>query len=180
MANQSVTISFVTKTASEAISLSVDMDTEKNEELNEGRTSEFIFGDEAFFRVFSEPIEGITIGCYPSDGVIASYGEKTVDVQEYIQFIQPPLIAGGTVEDNISSLDKPAFSDFVAEGLPPGSSPCGVISVDPIDSSQANASLAGPGVYDTSYKAKYHSFSIKKDSIPSDESYPIVIVIVGS
>jgi len=182
MAKQSVTISFVT--AESDFDISVDMDDEKNFAANNERTSSFIFGDEAFFRVFTKPISGVSISCYQSDGVLTSYGIESVSIQEYLTFTEAPESAGGVIEDNTASLSKPVYSGFVVEGLPQGSSPCGVVSLSLVEPDIALASQAGPGVYDANYVAQYHSFSIKKDSIPtgfpSDEPYPIVIVIVGT
>lgn len=183
MAKQSVTISFITQTASDLINLSVDMDDAKNTLANSGRTSSFIFGDEAFFRVFTKPVSGITVSCYQSDGVIASYGQEFAPIQEYISFTEPPESAGGIIADNVASLSKPVYGNFTSEGLPQGSSPSGIVTLSLIDPAEVVASQAGPGVYDINYVAQYHSFSIRKDSIPpgfpEDESYPIVVVIVG-
>jgi len=189
-----MTISFVTQTASDTISLIVDMNDEQNKLANNGRTSSFIFGDEAFFRVFTNPVEGVELYAFQSDGELARqnviddvHEQLSADLQEYAVFTQPPETNGGVVEDNTANLSKPVSDPnppaFTAEGLPPGASPCGIVSVSPEDPAVLQASQANPGVYDVNYKAKYFSFSIKKDTIPpgfpEDEPYPIVIVIVG-
>jgi hypothetical protein len=164
MAKQSVTISFVTSSmGDDGISLFVDMDDEQNEAENDGRTSTFIYGDTAYFRVFPSPIEGVSISCYPSDGSVISHGEHTADVDEIISFTEPPEDAGGAVEDNTVTLEKPVFSDFSVEQVSETS--CGAISVNP----------------DT---AKFQRFSISIPSKPAgisdDEAYPVVVSIVGS
>jgi len=184
MAKQSVTISFSSSLADDPIELSIDMDDVKNEAAN-GRTSSFIFGDEAFFRVFTNPLSGVDITCFASDGVITSYeeGDAVFENQEYLEFNEPPESHGGVIEDNVASLAFPVYSDFIATGIPVGSNPSGSVTLDPADPSKAKASIAAPGVYDASYTSHYWSFSIRKDSIPIDwpvdEPYPIVIVVVG-
>ena len=62
MANQSLTISFTT-TGDDDIDLTVDLDDEANAAANSGRTSSFIYGDEAFFRVFTNPVSGVDVTC---------------------------------------------------------------------------------------------------------------------
>jgi hypothetical protein len=172
MAKQSVTISFVTSSmGDDGISLFVDMDDEQNEAENDGRTSTFIYGDTAYFRVFPSPIEGVSISCYPSDGSVISHGEHTADVDEIISFT-----------DNTVTLEKPVFSDFSVEQVSETS--CGAISVNPDNPSEAMASQAGPGVYRATYTAKFQRFSISIPSKPAgisdDEAYPVVVSIVGS
>jgi hypothetical protein len=166
----------------DGISLFVDMDDEQNEAENDGRTSTFIYGDTAYFRVFPSPIEGVSISCYPSDGSVISHGEHTADVDEIISFTEPPEDAGGAVEDNTVTLEKPVFSDFSVEQVSETS--CGAISVNPDNPSEAMASQAGPGVYRATYTAKFQRFSISIPSKPAgisdDEAYPVVVSIVGS
>ena len=182
MANQSMTISFVT--VGDSVSLQVVMDDVMNKQENSDRTSNFIFGDEAYFMVFPTPVTGVTIACYQSDGIINPYGQKTIDVEDQLIFTQPPLAAGGVIEDNVASLSKPAYSDFIATGIPAGSSPSGSVSLSATDPSKALASQANPGVYESTYKSLYHSFSLKKDNVPvgwdTTKPYPIVVVVVGS
>lgn len=182
MANQSVTISFQS-TSSDDIDLTVDMDDIKNE-ASSGRTSSFIFGDEAFFRVFTNPISGVAVTCYPSDGILTSYeaGSAVYTVEsEILEFNQPYEAQGGVIEDNVSSLAFPAYSSFLASAL--STNNCGSVTLNSIDPSEAVASAAGPGVYDASYVAHYWSFSIQMPTIPSGwpegEPFPIVIVVVG-
>ena len=186
MAKKSVTISFSTISGDD-IDLTVDMDDVKNEDKDNGgsgRTSSFVFGDEAFFRVFPNPITGINIECFPSDGVLTSYEEGTAvyDHEEYLQFSEPYEAEGGKIEENTASLAFPASSGFIATAKSANS--CGSVTLDPLDPSFALASATGPGVYEASYTANYWSFSIQMNSIPNDwpvdEPYPIVIVIVGS
>jgi hypothetical protein len=80
-------------------------------------------------------------------------------------------------------LSYPASSGFSAVKLGSGTG-CGSISLDPTDPSTAIASQAGPGVYTATYKAVYASKSIVGPSAPagwdSEESYPVVVVVVGS
>jgi len=187
MANQSVTISFQSTTSSDDISLTVDMDDVKNLDTDNGgsgRTSSFIFGDEAFFRVFTNPITGVDVSCYESDGILSSYetGSAVYAVDsEILEFTQPYEAQGGVIDDNVSSLAFPVTSGFVATVL--STKNCGSVSLNSLDPSEAKASAAGPGVYDASYTANYWSFSIQMPTIPTDwpidEPYPIVIVVVG-
>ncbi len=188
MANQSITVSFSTVGA-DGLSLQIDLDDVKNAEINNGRTSGFIFGDEVFFRVFTNPVTGVTLSPFSSDGVLGSYGvQSPIDIQEYITFDQPPASHGGLVKDMTASLGFPVSSGFSASPL--GNSNCGSVTVDPKDISQAVASIAGPGVYDANYQAQFTRFSISKDSIPVGweidpetgeyPPYPIVVVIVGT
>lgn len=186
MANQSLTVSFSVQT-SDDIGLTVDLDDEMNYAENNKRTSSFRFGDTVYFRVFTNPVDGVTVTCYESDGTLASHGTKDVEIEDTAVFSQPPEPYGSAAE-NTSSVSIPVKSGFVATGLPSGS-PCGSISVDSEDASQLQASQAGPGVYRISYTANCYSFSINKDTVPPGfdvpdsegnyESYPIVIVVVG-
>jgi hypothetical protein len=187
MGNQALTISFVTQ--SDTAELTVDLDDVLNAAANEGRITSFIYGDEVFFRVFTKPLTGIAVTAHASGGVLTDHSVggtimSSVVIEEQLSFIQPPLANGGVVADNVASLEKPAYSGFVAAGLPTGASPSGSVTLDPTDAGQAVASLAGPGVYDATYTAQYWSFSIKQDTIPAgvgtDEAYPLVIVIVGA
>lgn len=182
MANQSVTISFQS-VSSDDIELTVDLDDLKNE-ASSTRTSSFIFGDEAFFRVFTNPVSGVAITCYPSDGILTSYEEGSAEYEidsEILEFNQPYIAQGGKVVDNVSSLAFPVYSDFVATALSVNN--CGSVTLNPLDPSEAVASADGPGVYDASYVSHYWSFSIQMPTIPDEwpegEPYPIVIVVVG-
>ena len=86
-------------------------------------------------------------------------------------------------DNNTTSLSYPAesFSATAISGVT-----CGSISLDPNDDTNktAIASQHGVGVYEANYTAKYHSISIESPSMPDgwdeEESYPVVIVAVGS
>lgn len=177
MANQSLTITFTAQSEAE---LTVELDDTLNEQENGGRTSSFLYGDEVYFRVYTNPITGVSVDCYESDGVITSKGTDTDTIEETIIFTEPPESAGGNPSDNTASLGKPVYSGFSASAL--GNS-LGSITVNPTDPAEVVASQAGPGVYEVSYTAKYYLFSLKKDTRPSgvaiNDSYQISVVIVG-
>lgn len=175
MADSSLTISFTTTTGSTDQFIDLELD----DDLNGDKTS-FLFGEVVYFRVFTNCT---TLDFFPSEGTVSDNGSGIADISEMISFTQPPSSAGGVISDNTSSLSYPVSSSFSATAI--GSSVgCGSISVDPVDPKQANASQAGPGVYTATYKSNYLSKKITGPNMPtgwsSDESYPVVVVVVGS
>ena len=176
MANSSLTISFATTTGSTDQFIDLELD----DDLNGDKTT-FLFGEIVYFRVFTNCT---TLDFYPTEGSVAANGTGTADIVEQITFTEPPLAAGGIVSENTSSLGYPANDgSFSAVVLGSGSG-CGTISVDSVDTKQANASQADPGVYTATYKSDYLGKKITGPTMPVDwdteESYPVVIVVVGS
>ena len=175
MANTSLTISFNTTTGSTDQFIDLELD----DVLNNDKTT-FLFGDIVYFKMFTKCTE---VDFYPSEGSVTAGTDGIDDVEEQITFTQPPLAAGGSVADNTASLTKPVTSNFSAVVLGSGAG-CGTISVDKVDKKQANASQAGPGVYTANYKAAYIGKKITGPSMPSgwdsEQTYPVVIVAVGS
>jgi len=185
MANQALTISFVTQ--SDNAELTVDLDDVLNASTNSGRTSSFIYGDTVYFRVFTKPLTGIIVTAYNSAGTLVdvSIGGTVMEivvVTEQLVFTQPPSAQGGTLEDQVASLAKPAYSGFTSTAIA-GSSSVGSVTLNPNNVQEAMASILGPGVHECSYNAQYSSFSINLATIPvgysSDVEYPIVVIIVG-
>lgn len=186
MANTSLTINFSTQAdGTDENGNDLFIDIELDDELNNDKSS-FEFGATVYLRVFTNCS---TIDFYPSEGSVLPATttlpptDGHAEVTEIITFTQPPESAGGVVADNTASLSYPVSSNFSAVKLGSGAG-CGSISVDPTDSSTAVASQAGPGVYTATYNAVYASKSIVGPSAPtgwdSEETYPVVVVVVGS
>jgi len=178
MANSSLTISFSTSVVDANLYIDMDLD----DELNEGNTS-FAFGSgSVYFRLFTN-CSNVSFIASESEGTSPSSttgeGSETAEITEIIIFAQDPA----SVEDNNTSLSYAAES-FSASAISAVS--CGTVSLDPNDSLNKTviASQHGVGVYEASYDAKYHSISIEAPTMPSgwdtEESYPVVIVAVGS
>jgi hypothetical protein len=176
MAESSLTISFNTTTGSSDQFIDLELD----DDLNDDKSS-FLFGDTVYFKVFTNCS---TVDFYLSEGSIINVGSGTDDVTEIITFSEPPESAGGVASDNTASLSYPAKDGtFSATKIGSGTG-CGTITVDSVDSKQVNASLAGPGAYIVTYKSDYLSKKITGPNMPyewdTDESYPVVVVAVGS
>ena len=189
MANQSITVSFSTASSDDSIELTIALDYVMNAAENNKRTSGFLFGDTVYFKVYTNPITGVDLALFSSDGVLGEYGVQPLEAnQEYITFDEPPESAGGLLKNMNTSLSFPAYSGFLASAL--GDSACGSVTLDPDDATNVVASIPGPGVYDASYNSQYYSYSISKDSMPAGwevdpitgeyPAYPIVIVVVGT
>ena len=174
MANSSLTINFTTTTGSVDQFIDIDLDDDLNNEK-----STFLFGDTAYFRVFTNCS---TLSFYPSESSVSSNGTKTADSEEYISFTQPPATAGGIASENTASVSYPINSGTLTATKIAGD--CGSLSVDAVDTKQINASKAGVAVYKVEYESDYKSYSIGGISAPpgwvDDSTYPVVIVVVGS
>lgn len=179
MANSALTISFSTSLSDAAGDKFIDIDLD--DELNNDRTS-FLFGETVYFRIFTNCTH---VEEYPSEGTVMDHGTKTaVDITDQLIFSQPPAAAGGIAAENTAALNFPANSGtFSAVKLGSGAG-CGSVTLDPGNNQVAIASSAGPGVYTAKYNADYLSRSIVGPALPagwdSEESYPVVIVVVGT
>lgn len=175
MADSSLTISFVATASGDQF-----IDLELDDDLNNEKTS-FLFGETAFFRVFTNCS---TVDFYLSEGSISSVGSGSIEMTEVITFTEPPESAGGKASDNTASLSHPAKSGtFSATKLGSGTG-CGTLSIDVANTKQVNASLAGPGAYLVSYTSDYSVKKIVGPNMPSgwdiEESYPVVVLAVGA
>jgi hypothetical protein len=184
MANSTLTINFTTVTGSTDKFIDAELD-----EIENNDASSFLFGETAHFRVFTNCD---SVEFFESDGVVAPDNttgatKATKDVKEFITFTQPPASSGGKASENTASLSYPVKSGTTYVFTPLGDSNCGAISVDESDPKTARASAAGPGVYLAEYTAEYtkHNISgVQKpaiwDELEDEDSYPVVVVMVGN
>lgn len=186
MANkQTLTISFVSAESLDDVSLDVELDDVVNESVL-GKTSDFVFGESVAFRVYVAPLD-TSLLLTPSDGNITTGTTVNESVTgEFITFAEAAEAYGGEVENVSASLDKPCFSGFSAT-LVSGDG-VGSLSIDPEDPSKVLGSSTGIGIYKVSYTSKYTPYSLGGVNLPSgwpfadvdeDESYPVVIMVVG-
>ena len=178
MANSSLTISFSTSVTDANLYIDMDMD----DDLNVGQTSFAFDSGTVYFRLFTN-CSAVTFTA--SDGStspssITGSGSENTNITEIITFAQDP----NSTDDNTASLSYAATGSISA--VLKSSIGCGTVSLDSNDSTNKTviASQHGVGVYEVSYDADYHSISIEAPSMPSgwdvEESYPVVIVAVGS
>lgn len=181
MASSSLTISFNTITDTEDQFIDLELNSEKNVNAAGDEITTFEFGSVVYLREFTNCSN---TDYYPSEGSVSndSPTSGTLSVTEQITFDEPPASAGGLAEDNTASLSYPCTGNFSYTLL--GGSGAGSLSIDPVDLKQVNASLAGPAVYTVSYTANFNAKKITGPSAPadwdSDETYPVVVVVVGS
>jgi len=181
MANSSLTISFISTTGSKNLFIDLELDDDKNN----GETS-FLFGETVHFKMYTNCAN---VSFFPSEGLVlpeitAPTNEETDHIIEQLIFTQPPVSAGGKVKDNTVSLNHAAIDgSFSAVVLGTGNAGYSV-SVDDVDKKQANGSDAGPGVFTAEYDSLYTALNITGPAMPGgwdpDETYPVVIVVVGT
>lgn len=187
MANSTLTVSFTTETLDDdSIDLTVELDDDKNIIENDGRTSSFLFGDDVYFKVFTNPISGVNVTTYESDGTTSmdASGEIDTDREEFAIFSQPaiPGYVYKPSEKNDYNLQVPCNGTFTFSAL--GSGTAGVISLaDPSTLVKANPGIV---VGIIKYDAKFDRYKLSGVTqptgwIPTDDnnSYPVVVVIVG-
>jgi len=191
MANSTLTVSFTTQTLDDdgEIDLTVELDDEANKEANNGRTSSFLFGDDVYFKVFKNPLTGVNISTYQSDGnvTIDQTGVTDSDREEFALFSQPD-ISGYTYkesEKNDHNLEVPCNGVFSVTEL--GSGDLGVVSLDPEDPSVLVKASPGVVVGVVTYDATYDRYKLSGVTqptgwVPTDDnnSYPVIVVIVGT
>ena len=181
MANATLTINFQSLTADDPgedgnekfIQLALD---DVQNELLYGKTSGFTWGQIIYFKMYTNCS---TVTFYTSEGPVTGGVDGTDEVTDYLAFTQPPVAAGGVVENNTASLSLPATGSFLAVGSGSGS-----VSLNPLNSSEALASAVGIGIYKATYDAAYIGKKItgptEPAGLPADTSYPLVIVAYGA
>jgi hypothetical protein len=183
MADTSLTVQFQAVSTETDTNIVAELDDDRNSAANNGRTSSFKFGDTVYYRVYTNPVDGMDVTCYNSDGTITYHGKYSEsDREQVITFAEPPESKGGDPDDNTASLDVPCESGFSAELL--GTTGCGSVYLSTDDPEVAKASQTGVGVYRATYDTEYFLYGLSNVAAPSDwpagESYPVVILIVGT
>lgn len=183
MADTALTVQFQTVSSETDTNITAELDDDRNSAANNGRTSSFKFGDTVYFRVYTNPVDGMDINCYNSDGTVTYHGEESEsNREEIITFAEPPESKGGDPDNNTANLAVPCAEGFSAELL--STTGCGSIFLSTEDPEVAKASQAGVGVYRATYDTEYFLYDLAHVAAPDDwpagESYPVIILIVGT
>jgi hypothetical protein len=162
MANQTITITFVSETgdggggAGNEI-IQVELDSERNN----GKTR-FLFGEKAYFKIYKYP-STMRLTLDSTDGTIFDEGSGTSDEEELITFSN----------SNEGSADKPiksvTSSNWIGRSL-------GSISAA---GRTVTASQKGIGVLDFKYKADFIRKSISVPVKDGYDEYPVVVLVSG-
>jgi hypothetical protein len=163
VANQTVTITFVSETAGEGEGgadnqiIQIELDSEKNNGKNQ-----FLFGEKAYFKIYKYP-STLNIVLDSTDGTIFDEGSGTSDEEELITF----------ANSNEGSSDKPIQSVFSSTWI--GRS-LGAISAS---GRTVTASQLGIGVLDFKYKSDFIRKSITVPVKTGYDEYPVVVLVSG-
>lgn len=156
MAEQSISISFVTAGAADGEVLAAELDSEKN-----GNKTQFLYGEKAYFRVYTYP-ESMGLTITESDGHVTSEGSGTVDEEENIVF----------TNSNEGSCSKPVSSITSSKWL--GNS-LGSVSAA---GTKIKTSSKGVAVLKLNYRANFKRYALSL-SAKADDSYTVVVYIQG-
>lgn len=156
MAEQSISISFVTEEVAAGEALVVELDADKNEDK-----TQFLYGEKAYFRVYRYP-DSMTVTITESDGTITNEGSGSSDEEEDITF-------ANTKEGSCS---KPVKSITSSKWL--GNS-LGSVSAE---GTKITASSKGVAVLKLGYTASYRSHALSL-SAKDEDSYTVVVFVQG-
>ena len=156
MAEQSISINFVTAEVAAGEALVVELDEEKNEDK-----TQFLYGEKAYFKVYKHP-SAMQIEIVVSDGTVASEGSGTSDEEENIAFVNS---TEGSASKPIKSITS---SKWLGNSL-------GSVSAE---GTKVTASSEGVAVLKLNYKADYTSHALSLSS-KDEDSYTVVVFIQG-
>lgn len=156
MAEQSISISFVTASVAAGEALVVELDAEKNEDK-----TQFLYGEKAYFRVYSYP-GSMAVTITESDGTITSEGSGTSDEEEDITFANTKE---GSCSKPVKSI---ASSKWLGNSL-------GSVSAE---GTKITASSEGVAVLKLGYTASYKSYALSL-SAKDEDSYTVVVFVQG-
>ena len=157
MAEQSISIVFVTKEVAAGEALVVDLDKEKNEDK-----TQFVYGDRAYFRIYTYP-EDMELIITESDGHVSSQGSGESEEEAFIVF----------KDTSEGSCSKPVSTLISSKWL--GNS-LGSIS---IEGTKITASSKGVAVLKLKYKADFRRYALGLSS-KGEDTYTVVVYIQGS
>jgi hypothetical protein len=154
VAEQSISITFVTKEVAAGKALVVDLDAEKNEDK-----SQFLYGEKAYFRIFTYP-ENMKIAIIESDGNITTEGNGLFEEEENIVFAN---VSEASCSKPISSIKS---SKWLGESL-------GAIAVE---GNKIKASSKGVAILKLKYTASFRRYGLQLGG-RSDDSYTVLVYI---
>ena len=170
MAKATLTVTFVTRTEGvdpADASISVELDSDRIEEIYGESKSQFLFGEAVPFKVYPNPFS-MTIETYQSDGVITANGEATEEITEVLVF---------AMEKEASLAKQPVGSFTSIEWL---KEDLGGISIE--NGKAVIAKSDKIGIAKVTYNTKYKKFTLSgvEDAGFPVAEYPVVIVIIGA
>ena len=153
---KSVTIEFVAVTVAAELILQLDS------VMNDEKTS-FEYGEKAYFQAFSYPVS-MVLALTPTDGVISNEGSGTSDEEDEIVTF---------VDSDEESVSKPVLSITSYNWL--GTSLGSVAS----DGTKIITSVKGTGVLKITYTSNFRRYGLVLPT-KDEESYPVIVVVVGT
>lgn len=156
MAEQSISISFVTAEVAAGEALVVELDDDKNDDK-----TEFLYGETAHFRIYKYPSD-MEVTITQSDGSISSEGGGTSEEEEDIIF----------TDTDESSCTKPAKSIISSNWL--GNS-LGSVSAE---GTKISVSSKGVAVLRLKYKTEYTGRGLSLGG-QGEDSYTVIVYVQG-
>lgn len=157
MAEQSISITFVTEKVAAGEALVVELDTEKNDDK-----TQFLYGEKAYFKIYTFP-EDMVLVVTPSDGDITLEGSGESEEEEVVLFTNV----------SESSCSKPVSSITDSKWL--GTSLGSVSAVG----QKITVSSEGVAVLNLEYKAKFRRYALSLSEKEEDE-YVVIVYIQGN
>lgn len=156
MAEQSISISFVTSEVAAGEALVVELDAEKNEDK-----TQFLYGEKAYFRVYTYPGD-MDLTITESDGTITLEGSGESEEEEDIAFAN---VSEGSCSKPVKSITS---SKWLGNSL-------GSVSAE---GTKITTSKEGVAVLKLKYKADFRRYALSL-STKEEDSYTVIVYIQG-
>lgn len=163
MAEQSLTITFVTATGSAEESIKVDLNEQKHIEVYGEAKSQFFFGETAWFRIFTEPAD-LEYTVTVSDGTYAQGGPGTATFEDEI--VTFPNTSEASVGYPVADIVSTEWLGRSLGALAPFGE-------------KLKASQAGVAVAMVTYTASYRGGSISLTTREGYDEYQVLVYIAS-